>query len=72
MNHPVLGQMIDESPCNGIKSQESAGELMLFAGQLAVEARQGDAEGLQRAHGVPDQSKRGFIRLTNQKEAFLS
>ncbi len=53
--------MIDESPCNGIESQESAGKLVLFAGQLAVEARQGDAEGLQRAHGVPDQSKRGFL-----------
>ncbi len=54
---------------------------MLFAGQLAVEAGQGDAEGLQRAHGVPvqlkrgligdDQSKRGCIRAGYSKEACL-
>jgi hypothetical protein len=60
MNHPVLGQMIDESPCNGIEGEKSASKLVLFAGQLAVEARQGDAEGLQRAHGVPDQSRKRF------------
>jgi hypothetical protein len=63
--------MIDESPCNGIEGEKSAGKLVLFAGQLAVEARQGDAEGLQCAHGVPGQSKRGFIRLTNQKRKLL-
>ncbi len=60
LKHPVLGHIIDESPCNGIEDEKSAGELVLFAGQLAVEARQGDAEGLQGAHGVPDQSKKKF------------